>query len=154
GEANAPGVGQALQARGDVDPVTVDLLPIDHHVAQVDADAKLHAALGWQTHILCLQRGLNDHRALHGLDHAGKHRPHTIHRRAHDAATVLHDEGIHDPAVSIQGTQRTFLVCAHEAAVAFNIGAEDGGELAFHAYSLSLAIILPTPDLCQLLFSD
>jgi hypothetical protein len=46
GDADAAGVGETLEAGGDVDAVAVDLLAIHHHVAEVDADAKFHPALG------------------------------------------------------------------------------------------------------------
>jgi hypothetical protein len=36
------------------------------------------------------------------------------------------------PLVRVQGPQRPFLILAHEAAVALDIGTEDGCELAFN----------------------
>ena len=44
---------------------------------------------------------------------------------------------------------RAFLILAHEAAVAFDIGTENGGELAFHTYPLPQAIILPASRVRQ-----
>src|SRR6266849_10835860 len=38
-DADAAGVGEALETRGDVDAVAVNLFAIHHHVAKVDADA-------------------------------------------------------------------------------------------------------------------
>jgi hypothetical protein len=70
--ANAAGVGETLQPRRDVDPVTVDLIALDHHVAEVDADAELHPALRRQLRVLSFERGLNIHRAIHRLDDAGE----------------------------------------------------------------------------------
>src|SRR5216684_3536969 len=58
-DADAAGLRETLEARGDVDAVAVDLLAIDHHVPEVDADTKLHPALGWQRGILGLERGLD-----------------------------------------------------------------------------------------------
>src|SRR5216683_1798165 len=51
GYADAAGVGETFEASSDVNAVTVDLLAIHHHVAEVHADAKLHPALGWDTGI-------------------------------------------------------------------------------------------------------
>src|SRR5216683_1747448 len=67
GDADAAGVGETLEARGDVDPVAVDLLAIDHHVAEVHADTELHSAIGWQIRVLGLERGLDLDRALDGI---------------------------------------------------------------------------------------
>jgi len=61
---------------GDVDAVNVDLLTIHHHVAEVHADAELHAALGWQIRVLSLERGLNLDGALdriHDTRELGEH---------------------------------------------------------------------------------
>jgi hypothetical protein len=38
-DANAAGVGETLQPRRDIDTITIDLLALDHHVAEVNADA-------------------------------------------------------------------------------------------------------------------
>jgi hypothetical protein len=38
-DADAAGFGQRLKSRGDVDPVTVDVVAIDDHVAEIDPDA-------------------------------------------------------------------------------------------------------------------
>ena len=35
-----PGSAELLQPRGDVDPVAVDVVALDHHVAEIDADAQ------------------------------------------------------------------------------------------------------------------
>ena len=40
-----PGIGETLQPGGDVDAVAVESLAFDDHIAQVDADAKLHLTL-------------------------------------------------------------------------------------------------------------
>src|SRR6266849_9135667 len=45
-DADAARVGKTFEARGDVDAIAVDLRTIHHHVAEVDADAEFHPALG------------------------------------------------------------------------------------------------------------
>ena len=89
--ADAAGVGETLQPRRDVDPITVDLIALDHHVAEVDADAKLHPALLRQLSVLGLERGLNIHRAIHRLDHAGELGQNAIASGVYEAAVVLLD---------------------------------------------------------------
>jgi hypothetical protein len=37
-----PGLGKLLEARRDVDPVAIDVGAVNHHVTQIDADAKPH----------------------------------------------------------------------------------------------------------------
>jgi hypothetical protein len=41
-----PGLGQTLQPRGHVDPFAVEVVAVDHHIADIDADAELEAAVG------------------------------------------------------------------------------------------------------------
>src|SRR5258708_25592299 len=45
GDADAAGRGEALEARRDVDAVAVDIVWRHDHVAEIDADAKLDAAV-------------------------------------------------------------------------------------------------------------
>jgi len=42
GHADPAGLGRRLQARGDVDPVPQEVLPLHHDVPEVDADAEAH----------------------------------------------------------------------------------------------------------------
>ena len=46
---------------------------------------------------------------------------------------LLNERG-HRRAIGGQGANGAFLIFAHEAAVAFDIGAEDGSEFAFHIH--------------------
>ena len=104
-DANAAGVGETLQPRRDVDPVTVDLIALDHHVAEVDADAKLHPALRRQLRVLSLERGLNIDRAIHRLDHAGELGQNAIAGGVYEAAVVLLDQAVDDLAMSGQSSE-------------------------------------------------
>jgi len=133
-DANAAGVGETLQPRRDVDPVTVDLIALDHHVAEVDADAELHPALRRQLRVFSAERGLNIHRAVHRLDHAGELGQNAIAGGVYEAAVVLLDQAVDDLAVSGQSSKCRLLISPHEAAVAVDVGAEDSGELAFHTH--------------------
>ena len=44
----------------------------DDHIAEVDADAKLHLPMFGQLGILLFECVLNLHRAAHGIDHTGE----------------------------------------------------------------------------------
>src|SRR5713226_4668991 len=127
GNAYAPRVGETLEAGGDVDAVTVDLLAIHHHVAEVHADAEFHPALGWQRSVLGLERGLDLDGALHGIHDAGELRQYAITGGVDEAAAMLLDQRIDQLAVGRESAQRRLLVLPHEAAVAKDIGAEYGG---------------------------
>src|SRR5712671_3270429 len=42
-EADAAGLGNAFEPRCDVDPVAQDVVALDQHIAEMDADAPFHA---------------------------------------------------------------------------------------------------------------
>jgi hypothetical protein len=46
---------------------------------------------------------------------------------------MLLNQGVSDLTVGSQGTDSSYLIHAHETAVAGDIGAEDGCEFAFYA---------------------
>ena len=134
GNTDAARVGETLQPSRDVDPVAENLLALDHHVAEVDPDAKLHPALGWQTGVFSLEGGLDLDRALDRIHHAGELRQYAVPGRVYESAVVLFDEPIDYRAMCRQGADRRLFVLPHEATVAVDVGAEDGGELAFHTH--------------------
>src|SRR5262249_4351490 len=45
-DAETSRLGQPLEAGRDVDSIPIDPLPLGNDISQVDADAKLHAAVG------------------------------------------------------------------------------------------------------------
>jgi hypothetical protein len=64
--ANTPWLGQALQPCGNVDAVAVEPFPLYDHIAQVDANTKLHLTVFRQLGIFRLECVLNLDRAAHG----------------------------------------------------------------------------------------
>src|SRR5215475_10276961 len=107
---------QALEPRGNIDPIAVDPFSLDHYIAQVEADAKLHLAVVRQVRVFGFQFLLDLHRTTHGIHHP--------------AAMLLNKRG-HDLPVGSQGADGGFFILTHETAIAFDISTEDGGELAF-----------------------
>jgi hypothetical protein len=62
---------------------------------------------------------------LHRLDHTRKLRQQVIPRGVYHATPVLLDEGGHQLTVCRDGADRRHLILTHEAAIPFDIGAED-----------------------------
>ena len=54
GDADPTGNREAFQPRGDVDPIPIESLAFDDHIAQVDANAKLHLPMVRQLGVLRL----------------------------------------------------------------------------------------------------
>jgi hypothetical protein len=100
-------------------------------VADIDADAKPHAA--WLVEFLVGRRdvALDVDGALHGGEDAGEFGENAVAGRAADPAAVLRDERVGDGAMGRQRRQRALLIDAHQPAVALDIGGEDGDELSF-----------------------
>ena len=121
-DVDAAGLSETLEARSHVYPVAIDLLALDHHVAEIDADAKLHAAFGRVVHIFRLERGLHFDGAIHRLDHAGKLGQHAVAGRINEAAVMLGNSGVEQVEMGREGAQGRLFVLAHEAAVAENVG--------------------------------
>ena len=72
------GLRQLLQARRNVDAVTVDVIAFHYHVAQVDADAKFDASLGRQAEIRLSHMLLYLQGAADSFDDACKFRQEAI----------------------------------------------------------------------------
>ena len=129
GHRHAARLGDPFQARGDVDAVAVDrAVGLLHDVAEVDADAKLHAAIGGDVGRAACQLGLDrqrrDDRAARRLEH----REHRIAGHVDDAAAMRIDGRAEDRACVVERSDRAALVAAHQARVAGHVGHQDRGQ--------------------------
>ena len=130
-QADAAGRGNAFEARGDVDAVAMDVVAVNDHVAQIDADAEFDAPLGRLRGIALGHRLLHAHGAGHRFDDAGEFEQEAVAGGLDDAAFVLGDLGVDQFAAQrLQAGQRAGFVLAHQPAVARNIGHENGGKPA------------------------
>src|SRR6185312_4859475 len=81
GDADAAGLGDALQARRDVHAVAEQIVALHHHVAQVDADAECEPLLLGQRFVAGLQRRLDLDRTAQRLHRARELLEHGVDRR-------------------------------------------------------------------------
>src|SRR6266704_5562050 len=91
GDADAAGRGEALETRREVDAVAVDVVRRHDHVAEVDADAELDAAVLRQPGIAREDEPLHIQRAAHRIDHAAELDKSSVTGMLDDAAAVLAD---------------------------------------------------------------
>jgi hypothetical protein len=75
---------------------------------------------------------LNGYGRFHGINCTGKLGQHIIARRIHHPTMVVFDEVRYHCPIGLQRVNRGLFVIAHQATIAFDIGAEDSGEFAFH----------------------
>ena len=124
-------LGETLQPSRDIHPIAEQVSAPNHHIADVDADPELKAAiLGHSGARLC-QLLLNRHRALNRIHGARELREHAIASRVGDPAAMLGDEPVHDLAGGSQGAQRPGLVLAHQARVSGHVGSENRRQTPF-----------------------
>ena len=133
GDGHAAGLGQRLHAVGDVDAVAVDVVALDDHVAEIDADAELNPLLGWR-------RGVALGLLLLDVDRAAQAHPP---RWELDQQAVAH--GLDQPAtmggdlrledllqIGLEAGACSLLVGLAQPAIADDIGDQDSGEPALH----------------------
>ena len=130
GDADATGLRDAFEPGRDVDAVAVDPGLVVDDVAQVDADAEEHAARFGHPLVARRHDGLDLDRALGRVDHAGELGQDAVAGGIDDPTAVTADQGQNHGLMPLEITDRRRLVLPHEAAVAGDVGGEDGGEPA------------------------
>ena len=149
GYANASRLGQSLQARGDVDPIAVDVVSVNDDVAEIYANAKPNSLCFRGALIVASHSPLDRGGALDGVDDARELDQRAVTHELDDAAMELFYRGIDQfPTAGLQPRQRAYLILAHEAAVANHIGSQDCGKPSLHPRALG------PPSRIVLLFSE
>ena len=136
--ADATRVGQGLEPCSHVHAVTEDVAVLDHDVADIDADAEQHPARLRQ---LVVGRGdlpLDLYGTADGIDDASELSEHAVACGIGNPAVEADDQLVGDRPMRRQRGESRLLVERHQAAVAFDIGCEDGDQPAiegrcFHA---------------------
>ena len=90
GDQDAAGVGHGLEPRGEVDALAQQIVAVDHHIAEMNADPEAQGAA--RVRAVASKFTLHLDRALHGLDDRGELRDQPVARRVDDPAEVTVDE--------------------------------------------------------------
>src|ERR1017187_2454016 len=127
GKAARAGAGHRVNAIDNVDSIAIDIALVGDDVTNVDADAKLDPASFVNSSVTLSHDTLDFDCTTGCVDRARKFDQSTVTRGLDDTAAMFRDLGIHQfAAADLERSESTFLVNAHEAAVAGNIGREDG----------------------------
>ena len=132
-DADAAGLGQLLQSRGNVHAVAIDVVVLDDDVADVDADPEHDAPV-----VGLIGLALGDARpgsrgAFDRVDHASELDQRTIAGELDDAAVMLGDLRLDEVlAQRFQACVRALLVGRHEPAIADDVRSQDRGQPALH----------------------
>ena len=131
-DADRAGLGEPLQAGGDVDPVAKEVGAVDHNVADVDADAEAHRLARDTAGVLGRDRILHRHRARDRVDRAGEIGDHAVTGSVEDPAAMGCDQPVDDDPTGFEPGKGADFVVRHQPAVAGNVGREDRRELSFN----------------------
>jgi hypothetical protein len=135
-ETDRTGFGDAFQTGGYIDAVAHQIaIALLHHIAKMDANSKLNAALRRKARIALDHAVLDLDGAANGIDHAAELDEAPV-AGAFDHATVMDTDGRGDQIAPErpQPSQRTFLVAAREAAEADHVSGKDSGKLALFGH--------------------
>ncbi len=131
-DADAARVGQVFEASRDVDGIAVEVLVVDDHIAEVDPDPETEALVLWEIGVAVDHALLHFDRPAHRFDRAGELDQETVAGGLDDAAAMPGDAGIDQIAPArFEPSERPFLVRAHQARIAGDVGSDDRGHLAF-----------------------
>jgi len=130
GDADPIGLGDTFEPGGDVYAVAEDVVALDQHVAEMDADAPFHSAVAGNRGVPLRRQVLQRQGAFDGADYRGELDQDTVAGRFEDPTAMLRDARIGSGAMLAQHLNRARLVEPHQPAVADYVGREDGGETA------------------------
>src|SRR5271166_2769462 len=99
GQTDRAGLANAFEPRGDIDAVAHEIaIRLLDHVAQMNTDTELDAALGRKTSTTLDEAGLHFNGATHGVDHAAKFDKAAVTGTLDDASAMRVDGGINQIA--------------------------------------------------------
>ena len=116
GDEHPAGISQGFDPGGDVDAVAIEVVALDDHVAEIDADAQFDAAVRFDPGVPLGHRLLHFDRAAHRIDDARKFHQQAVPGGLDDAAVVLGDLRIEKLAAQrFEAIERAFLVRPHQS---------------------------------------
>ena len=146
GDADAAGLGEPLQPRGDVHPVAKNVAVVEDDVAEVDPEPVGDAPILRGDRLAVRHRGLDFDRAADRILGRGEFRQHPVAGGLDDPPAAARDLRIEQfRAVDLLARQHTQLVPLHETAVARHVGSQDRGKTAFHVFVSASKPVEATP---------
>jgi hypothetical protein len=129
-DQHAAGLADAFEPRCDVDAVAENVVALDQHVAEIDADAVDDALIIGGPGVALDHQLLDRNRAFDGGDDGGKLQQEAIADDPDDAPAVTRHDRPRRLAMLANAKRRPRLILAHQARVADDIDGEDRGEAA------------------------
>src|SRR5581483_4429095 len=118
----------------DIDPVTKEIIVIDDHVAQIDADTELDPSGRWDIGVAPRHAPLDLGGANDGIDDALELYQHAVAGRLDDTSAVLCNGRIDKlNPMRLEASERSRLIDLHQPAVADHVSGEHRGKPAFRS---------------------
>jgi hypothetical protein len=136
-DANSARLRQCLEPRGDVDPVTENIVAVDDDVAKVDADPQLEPSLKRDRIVDRTRRSLHCEGAVQRVDHAGEIRQQAVTCGADDPSAMRRDLRVDSASKVSKRPMRARLILAHQTAKTDHICMQDGGKFPLPRGSFS-----------------
>jgi hypothetical protein len=131
---DAAGLGKRLQARRDVDAITVhSAVGLFDHIAQMHADPESHPAFFGEGFSRLREFLLHRERRAHGAARRFEHCEHRVTGHVDNAALVRFDQPAEDAARCVKRRDGRPFVRGHEARIADRVSGEDRREPLPHA---------------------
>ena len=129
--ADCAGLGERLEPGSDVDAIAKDVVAVDDHVAEIDADPQLETALGRDRLIDCARCSLHLDSAAQRVDDARKIRQQAVACGTDDPPAMRRDQRVDRTAEFAERLMRTRFILAHQSAETDYVRVQDGGEFPF-----------------------
>ena len=135
GNANAAGLGQRLEPRGNVDTVAVDVVALNDHITEIDSDPQHDLRLAQDFIRRRVVRALHRKGTIHGIDHAAKFDDGATADQLDNAAVIGGDRRIENSLpVLLEGRQRARFVGPHQPRITDHVGRKDSHELTVDTF--------------------
>ena len=126
GQHDPARLGQTFEPGGDVDAVAVQVVAIDQHVTEIDADAQADGLLARASGLALDHAALDVHGTGDGLDHARELDQRTVAHELDQTPSMGRQQWVDQlGAMILQPGERRRLGRLHEPAVADDIGRQD-----------------------------
>ena len=135
GDAYAARLADGFEPRCDIDAVAQNILAVDQHVAEIDADAVEDASGLGNARVAFGHLLLHANRALDRRDDRRKFQQHAVAHRLDEPAAESANDRRRRLAMFPHRARRPRFVIAHQPRVADDVGGEDRGEAAGLAHS-------------------
>jgi hypothetical protein len=130
GKADSGRWCEGLETRSDIHAISEQIVPVHHHVANVDADPQDHTTLGQQIGVVAVQCSLDGDGCADRLNGTAELGNDAVTCGPENPPIMFGDQIEDDGSVRAKGLESALLVHGHELAVADNIGGQDRGKPA------------------------